>query len=536
MKAHRPTVEMSNIITASRRQKGLKIIAFAGAGKTTTMQLIAEDLCRRGKSGYYLAFNSSIVEGVEKKMPKGVVVKTFHSLAYNSVSRGITAKLNNKKKLYPTTYGLDFYIQGFVVIADTTKSKVKGSLTDKMYINNYRQFIVIKRAMDAFLLDMTQTPEAAHITSVCDRALKASLNEDSKNLIAARLLPVLNKLWLRYKDEDDEYAISHDVYLKLWALSEPVIDTDFILFDEAQDSDKLMLNILARQKAKIFYVGDPHQQIYEWRGAVNAMNAINLPPYYLTKSFRFGAEIAAYASNMLRYLGETNEMTGVEKESFVDTTTTMPTDANVILCRTNIGAIEAVVKFTNETDIKVVPKNIVLDDTIGLLKQIEQFRLKDESLDATNHFIFGNFKDFDDMIKFCKECPSDNTIAPTIKLYNEYSYDVICNILTNAEKVDKRRKDVLIATTAHKSKGLEWDNVFIWEDFQIMMKYDAMEKYLNGQDSEKLAGTHPISNEEARLLYVTITRAKNKVYAANINVLIRYLARLEQEKLVKTNK
>lgn len=531
MAAFRPTVEQTEVKSASRRHKGLKVIAFAGAGKTSTMVMVANDMCNRGKKGYYLAFNSSIVKGVEKAMPSGVTVKTFHSLAYSQVPKNITKKINNTKQLYPKTYGVDFYIDGFMVTADTTKTKTKGSETDSIYINNQKQYIVVKRALDAFFLDMTEQPQSKHIVSVCESALRVKMDDDNKNLIASRLLPNLIKIWARFQDPDDDYAISHNVYLKLWALSNPVLDVDFILFDEAQDSDRLMLDILSKQKADMFYVGDPHQQIYEWRGAVNAMDMIKLKPYYLTQSFRFGKAIADYAAVVLRYLGEKKTLTGIDKPSFIDTTTLQPTDADVILCRTNFGAIEAVIKYANHDHITVIPKNIELDHTLKLLKEIEMFRLGDGQLNTARHPIFSNFTSYDELQKFCKETSQDTTIAPTVKLYNEYGFEAICDILDGVGNVDKRRKEVVIATTAHKAKGLEWKNVLIWDDFQKMMKYDQMQTVLDGKAPTSLVGKDPIDDAEARLLYVTITRAKNKVYAANIDVLIQYLQKQENGEL-----
>lgn len=519
----RPTVEQNEIRSASRRYKGLKVIAFAGAGKTTAMVMIAKDLCERGKTGYYLAFNTSIVEGVEKIMPKGVKVKTFHSLAYSQVSRDITKKINNHKKLYPKTYGLDFYVNGFVVLGDTRKSKVKGSINDRIYISNYSQYIIVKRALDAFMLDMTEQPEACHITSVCERVLGAVIDDANKNLVASKLLSNVRKIWDKYQDPNDEYAITHNVYLKLWALSNPQIEADFILFDEAQDSDKLMLSILSKQKASVFYVGDPHQQIYEWRGAVNAMSTIKLKPYYLTKSFRFGEAIADYASVILKELGENNALTGVEKPSFVDTKTINPDDVNVILCRTNIGVIEAVIEYSDGSGITVVPSNIVLDDTIKLLKEIEMFRVGDDRLNTLRHHIFSNFSDYNDMQRFCKETSHDTTITPTVRLYNKYGFDEISEILAKASNIDKRKKNVVIATTAHKAKGLEWDNIYIWDDFKKIMKYDEMKSALENHELTQSIKGDVISKDEARLLYMTITRAKNKVYAANIDTLILYL-------------
>src|SRR5690349_24739000 len=81
-------------------------------------------------------------------------------------------------------------------------------------------------------------------------------------------------------------SITPDVYLKVCEQSRPTINADFILFDEAQDSDGLMLSVLKHQRTQVIYVGDPYQQIYEWRGAVNAMEHITAPQCALTESFR----------------------------------------------------------------------------------------------------------------------------------------------------------------------------------------------------------------------------------------------------------
>ena len=57
-----------------------------------------------------------------------------------------------------------------------------------------------------------------------------------------------------------------------------------------------MMGILSNQPNQVIYVGDAHQQIYEWRGAVNAMKRLPLPQTLLTQSFRFGDQIADVAN------------------------------------------------------------------------------------------------------------------------------------------------------------------------------------------------------------------------------------------------
>ena len=66
-------------------------------------------------------------------------------------------------------------------------------------------------------------------------------------------------------------SITPDVYLKVCEQSRPTINADFILFDEAQDSDGLMLSVLKHQRTQVIYVGDPYQQ--------NEMSASHLPQH-----------------------------------------------------------------------------------------------------------------------------------------------------------------------------------------------------------------------------------------------------------------
>ena len=112
-------------------------------------------------------------------------------------------------------------------------------------------------------------PEAWHIP------VDEKVEEQAADDLRAILLPHVIRHWEESIDPRGRTAITPDVYLKDWERSNPRINSDFILFDEAQDSDGLMLSVLRRQRhAQVIYVGDPYQQIYEWRGAVNAMEYI----------------------------------------------------------------------------------------------------------------------------------------------------------------------------------------------------------------------------------------------------------------------
>jgi ABC-type branched-subunit amino acid transport system ATPase component len=67
------------------------VIAYAGTGKTTTLQMISDAMPQR--RGMYLAFNKAIASEAQQKFHRNVDCRTFHSLAFRSVPRGVTDKL-----------------------------------------------------------------------------------------------------------------------------------------------------------------------------------------------------------------------------------------------------------------------------------------------------------------------------------------------------------------------------------------------------------------------------------------------------------
>jgi hypothetical protein len=91
----------------------------------------------------------------------------------------------------------------------------------------------------------------------------------------------------------------------------------------------------------VVYVGDPYQQIYEWRGAVNAIAQVATPHnVLLSQSYRFGPAIATAATAILRSLGAKHPVRGLEAiQSHLAVV-----HPQVILSRTNAGVIGNVLK------------------------------------------------------------------------------------------------------------------------------------------------------------------------------------------------
>lgn len=76
------------------------------------------------------------------------------------------------------------------------------------------------------------------------------------------------------------FTMPFDAFLKLWQLEKPNLfklqDVDCIIVDEAQDMSAAMLDIILNHKGSRIIVGDPHQQIYQWRKQFFSDVSLNL--------------------------------------------------------------------------------------------------------------------------------------------------------------------------------------------------------------------------------------------------------------------
>ena len=264
---HPPTTEQEAVLTHGRLYPSMprKISAFAGTGKTTTLEMLAQVL--KGRI-LYIVFSRPMREEAQQRFPKSVQVRTAHSLAYAALDMQ-TQRSRLERRLFP----------------EAVQQLVK--LPRALATDDSAGFLVLD-ALARFCNSADPVITAQHV----DPAEPPELREDVAN--AARAL------WQRMIDPKDDCPISHDTYLKQWQLTGKGFPRyDHILFDEAQDSSPVMLDVMRRQAAPVTWVGDPHQQIYRFRGAVNAMGIVSGAPLVLSQSFRFGPAIAGVANAIL---------------------------------------------------------------------------------------------------------------------------------------------------------------------------------------------------------------------------------------------
>jgi hypothetical protein len=92
--------------------------------------------------------------------------------------------------------------------------------------------------------------------------------------VAATAAYAAEALWKNICKHNSTAPVTHDCYLKLFHLQgRELAPRDWtVMLDEAQDADPVILGLLERHKGARIVVGDKYQQLYQWRGAVNALS------------------------------------------------------------------------------------------------------------------------------------------------------------------------------------------------------------------------------------------------------------------------
>ena len=273
-------------------------------------------------------------------------------------------------------------------------------------------------------------------------------------------------------------------------MSDPVIAADFILLDEAQDTNPVVLDVLRKQPAQMIYVGDKYQQIYEWRGAVNAMEKIDTESAtYLTTSFRFGSTIAEAASKLLALLGEKRPIKG----NLTITSRIGHVVPQTILARTNASTIAAIIE---SIDAGKSPHLVGgTDEVMEMLRGVQDLK---EGKQSTVPDFFG-FDKWEQVVEFAKSGEGDHLLS-FVNLVEQRGERQLMWALNRT--VDEERSDLIIST-AHKAKGREWSTVRLMDDF--------LRSQPKKQKQDKLQNANGHDPAEVRLFYVAMTRAKEAI-------------------------
>lgn len=477
------TNEQHEIINSSGN---IKINAVAGSGKTTTIIEYAKARPQNSKI-LYLAFNKSVkTEAIKKFTDRGLnnmSVETAHSLAYKHIVYGSNYKLR--------TFGYKSH-----EIAEILKLKIQGEKHGEhiaaSHINKFITYFCNSDKQKVGELDYGE------IVSDPLAQMFVSKYYDYIENQTRKFLALMN---------NGEIEITHDFYLKKFQLSQPVLNYDYILFDEGQDASSAMLDIFLKQKATKVIVGDTHQQIYGWRFAVNSLEKTDFKTYRLTRSFRFGQDIADLAMNVLKMKEIISEYSPVP---ITGKNVSRSLKVSAILGRTNLGLLLRAIEFVNE---KKKLKSLYFEGNISSYTYADEGASLYDVLNLYNgknklirDKLIRQMKDMKELQSFIEKT-GDTQFSMLVDIVKKYGNDIPRILkLIKAKHVDNDEKDKaeIIFSTVHRCKGMEYDVVEIVNDF-------ITEKKLEKQSED--GGNNMLSisklNEEINLLYVAVTRTKN---------------------------
>lgn len=475
-----PTDEQACALDLFATGDNLAVEAGAGTGKTSTLQLMAASTTRTGQ---YVAFNRAIVDEADRKMPSNVSARTIHSLAFRAIGKDYSHRLDSPRMTsaqIARILGIDPFT---VTYGSQRKVLQPGQLAG-----------MVMRALDEFCKSADPEPGRQHFAYVDGIDLPTADGRrtyGNNNELQALLEPKLRQAWADATNVNGRLRYAPARYLKQWQLSEPVIACDFLLFDEAQDVSPVMLAIVEAQakRTQLVFVGDSQQSIYGWNGAVDAMS--KLPDgfrSFLTQSFRFGPAVADVANTVLTDLEADLRIKGLPSLRSTVGKIADGVRPDAVLCRTNAGAVSRCLE-AQAAGVAVY--------LAGGGDQVIKFAEGAADLQAGRnswHPELSCFTTWGEVQDYVEQDELGGELALLVDLVDKFTPEAI---ISGLRHMPDETKAELTVTTAHKSKGREWNVVQLADDF-------GQQARPGKPDPEP----KDPSDEEKRLLYVAVTRAQ----------------------------
>jgi hypothetical protein len=468
-----PTPQQASCITAIKTHRMIKVEACAGSGKTSTLNMMAE---ATPTPSLYLGFNKVTATEAAEKFPRHVTCKTTHSVAYAAFGATLREKLSRPKGRYVNVAGTGSEIGKFYKLLPIELSEVV--MLSSAYLG-----LLARQAVALFEQSADDKLTNRHLPrgELFQIAEKSQAKMDFTESV---ILSTAQKLWRDRSDVNSPVLATHDTYLKMYQLSKPVLAGFNVLYvDEFQDTTPCVLDIVLNQQKhmQVVMVGDARQAIYGWRGAVNAMKMVQCESRQLTKSFRYGQEIANIATKVLEGALQIEGNASIKSVSgFTCVDRTKPYTrlfrTNSALLTAAVAEIQAGTPVSIEVDVKDFVK--LMQSAVAL----EQDKMKDVKHDKLLPFV-----SWSDMVL---ESKNDAELGRIVKVVKDGKVNEWIEVLSGHVN---SASALVTFTTAHKSKGREFLQVVIEGDF----------KSCYNEDGEWVG----LSEDEQNLLYVAVTRA-----------------------------
>lgn len=483
------------------RGNGL-LIAAAGAAKTTTLV----ELCKhiRG-SKVFVAFNKKIADEIGVKLLKaGVDSQSVRAATFHSFG------LQAWKRVAPN-----------VQVKDTKMYDLMEVLSVPRHVRAFSKALVSLAKQSAFGApgqptndDWLAYEDIVEHFDLSDKLYADDFQPDDESEAIALGIEWAQKL-LRESDTQDTRLIDFDDMLRTPLFRHATFwKNDWVLIDEAQDTNparRAMAKEMLRSDGRLIAVGDPRQAIYGFTGAsADALDLIkdefDCTELKLSVTFRCARNIVAYSHKWVPEdhieaapnapEGSVSYMGDIEFRKIV------PQKEDAILCRNTKPLIQLALdyirrKIPAHVEGRDIGQSLLslckkwkrpqtigqLADTLVEWKGAETLRLMEKGQDAK---IAALHDRVDSILVIMESLHDDDPI-----------YKLEAAISGLFQDTEGKPVQSITLSTVHKSKGREWDRVYLYGRNVYMPSPFARQLWQIEQ--------------EHNLIYVAVTRAKREL-------------------------
>ena len=493
MSRFQPTEQQQAALDAFATGEGVGISAGAGCGKTATLQMMAQSTRDRG---LLLCFNRAVAdEAAVKLRGTNTDAKNTHRIAYawamgDRQGRAALDKIRSTSRVRRDQTAKALGISGWRHGEKEISIKTMTELTVET-MNNFMR-------SDA---DEITKEHLAYVKGLEDPGVRGK--GAVHRAVADQVVGYARDMWkLAVESSSTDIRVSHDVYLKLWALSKPQLPYSRIFLDECQDTNGAVFGVFDAQEAQKIFVGDANQQLFAWNGSLNIMDRLTAPHrVHLTQSWRFGRAIEDSANvflNMLdadiRLQGNPRILSRVEPGARFD-----PQKSSAVLARTNAGAVRALIEAQNAGETAFLIGGA--QEVIRLIQEAEKLRQGR----TTSHPDLIGFPSWGALKVYVNEDPDASDLKLIVELIEKFGANTIVNNLNRTTEKEEDAQTVI--STVHKVKGREWEQVRLAEDFKSMVER-ASSRLSKARRERKPTRDGGFTREELMIAYVAVTRAK----------------------------
>ncbi len=455
---------------------------YAGCGKTSVLEMIFYGEPNKKRETLFTAFNRDITNNVNYNNPE------LESLTFDQLGYKLGLKKSPWTREFITTTSINYpELSGILGV------KANSVLSGYENISGHKITRLVYSIIDQFSNSYSNSFSDSLIPS------EITIPEARK-----QLLEYATHLWSTMIATPDFFQhpmIKPSFITKHWSMDGGKIPHRYsrLFLDEAQDVNGAFTRIIENTKnLQIITAGDRYQQLYGWRGAVNAMDKLSGDRLAVTHSFRYGPSLSELSNNILSLMSSSPSELITSYNPNADTKiipyTENHPECDVVLARSRASIFEIARTLANENT--AFHLNLDIPEWAWLLESA--LALFNDQFSTNKHRLILPHDSWYQLESWA-ETAMDTDLLTCIKIVKKYASTLSEDLhKIQSKNVGPNYEGCVILSTTHKIKGRDWDNVALADDFlNIIDKEGATTKQID---------------DELCIVYVALTRAKKALY------------------------